>query len=128
MADSTRSAGCPVADRYRRMSGELIARLESQLGGPRDGALLRFSLANAHAAAGHAEAALEACRAALDFDPQYSAAWKLLGRLLAQTGDVAGAIAAYERGIAAAAARGDVQAGREMGVFLRRLTRPATPD
>ena len=101
----------------------LIANLRQQIGGPRDGALLRYSIANALAGAGeHADAA-QACRDALAFDANYSAAWKLLGRSLAEAGDTAGAIDAYERGIVVAAARGDKQAQKEMDVFLRRLKR-----
>lgn len=101
----------------------LIANLRTQIGGARDGALLRFSLGNALAGAGDHAAAAQACRDALAFDPNYSAAWKLLGKSLAQSGDTAGAIDAYERGIAVAAARGDKQAQKEMDVFLRRLKR-----
>ena len=99
----------------------LIANLRRQVGGSRDGALLRFSLANALAAAGDHAGAASACREALVFDANYSAAWKLLGKSLAQVGDTAGAIDAYEQGIAAAERRGDKQAGKEMHVFLRRL-------
>ncbi|ANB16568.1 tetratricopeptide repeat protein [Dokdonella koreensis] len=99
----------------------MIETLRAQIGGPRDGALLRYSLGNALLAAGDAAAAAEALRAALAFDPRYSAAWKLLGRALEQTGDRPGAIAAWREGIVVAEARGDVQAGKEMAVFLRRL-------
>lgn len=101
----------------------LIANLRKQIGGARDGALLRFSLANALAGQGDDAAAAQACRDALAFDANYSAAWKLLGKTLAAAGDTAGAIDAYERGIAVAAARGDRQAQKEMDVFLRRLKR-----
>ena len=99
----------------------LIDRLRAQLDGPRDGALLRFSLGNALLAAGDAAGAAEAFRAATGFDAGYSAAWKLLGRALESAGDTVAACAAYESGIAAAQARGDRQAEKEMTVFLRRL-------
>jgi predicted Zn-dependent protease len=99
----------------------LIDSLRAQIGGPRDGALLRFALAQALLAAGGSGEAAVAAREALGFDADYSAAWKLLGKALAESGDVAGAIAAYTDGIAAAERRGDVQAGKEMRVFLRRL-------
>lgn len=92
-------------------------------GGPRDGALLRVSLANAQLASGDARAAVEELRTALKFDPDYSAAWKLLGKALAASGDGTAAIEAYRNGIVAAAKRGDKQAEREMSVFLRRLER-----
>lgn len=103
------------------MTTDFIARLRAQIGGPRDGALLRFSLGQALLGNGDAVGAAAALREAVAFDPNYSAAWKLLGRALAESGDAASAIDAFERGIAVAQGRGDVQAAKEMGVFLRRL-------
>ncbi len=97
--------------------------MRQMCGGPRDGALLRVSLANALLAHSDASAAIEQLRAALKFDPDYSAAWKLLGKTLADTGDTPAAIEAYRNGIAAAVKRGDKQAEKEMSVFLRRLER-----
>lgn len=101
--------------------GDAIARLRAMCGGPRDGALLRVSLANALLASGEPAAAIDELRRATQFDASYSAAWKLLGKTLADTDDATGAVAAYEQGIAAANARGDKQAEKEMTVFLRRL-------
>lgn len=98
-----------------------IASLRAQCGGPRDGALLRVTLAHALLAENDAASAITQLRRALEFDPDYSAAWKQLGKLLADSGDAAGAIAAYQHGIAAAQKRGDKQAEKEMAVFLRRL-------
>lgn len=106
------------------MTPDFIARLQAQVGGPRDGALLRFSLGNALLGNGDAKGAVVAFREALEFDSRYSAAWKMLGRALAESGDEAGAIAAYEEGITIARARGDEQAAKEMTVFLRRLRKP----
>jgi len=107
------------------MDQNFIARLRAQLGGPRDGALLRHSLGNALLAHGDAAGAVVALREALEFDPQYSAAWKVLGNALAKAGDAPAAIDAWERGIAVAHARGDVQAAKEMTVFLNRLRKAA---
>lgn len=103
------------------MNTGLIDKLRAQLGGPRDGALLRYSLGNALLASGDATAAARVLREALEFDPRYSAAWKALGAALVQAGAQAEAIVAYEQGIAVAQARGDVQAAREMSVFCKRL-------
>ncbi|HEY0231249.1 MAG TPA: tetratricopeptide repeat protein [Dokdonella sp.] len=103
------------------MATDFIARLRAQLGGPRDGALLRFSLGNALLAHGDAAGATVALREAVAFDGNYSAAWKLLGRALAESGDSAAAIETFEHGIEVAQARGDTQAAKEMTVFLRRL-------
>jgi Putative Zn-dependent protease, contains TPR repeats len=99
----------------------LIANLRKQCDGPRDGALLRFSLGNALLAEGEAGMAIDELRHALAFDPTYSAAWKLLGKACLDAGQTQAAAAAWRSGIAAAAQRGDKQAEKEMGVFLRRL-------
>lgn len=105
------------------MSSPLIDNLRAQIGGPRDGAMLRLALADALLSAGERGPAIAALRDALDFDAGYSAAWKRLGKALAESGDTDGAIQAYEQGIEAATRRGDRQAEKEMQVFLRRLRR-----
>ena len=105
------------------MTSPLIANLEKLLGTPRDGALLRYSLGSEYLKAGDAERGIEQLREALRRDPQYSAAWKVLGRALADAGRTDEARDAYARGIAAARARGDRQAEKEMSVFARRLER-----
>ena len=98
-----------------------IANLEKMLGGPRDGALLRYSLGNEWLKAGNAAKAIEHLRSATEFDVNYSAAWKLLGKALAEQGERQASLDAYEQGIRVAQARGDIQAAKEMAVFARRL-------
>ncbi|QKV57997.1 MAG: tetratricopeptide repeat protein [Dechloromonas sp.] len=93
------------------------------LGGPRDGALLRFSLGNEYLKAGDPAKAGKCFQEAVDRDSRYSAAWKALGKALAEAGDVADALTAYERGITVAEAKGDIQAAREMKVFAKRLSK-----
>jgi len=102
----------------------LVERFEAMLAAGRDDALLRFSLGMQYLQAGEAARAAEHLKRAVAHDPDYSAAWKLLGKALAQGGDVDGAAAAYREGIAAAGRKGDKQAAKEMTVFLRRLERP----
>ena len=100
-------------------------RFESLLAAGKDGALLRFGLGNAYLQAGEAANAAAHLKRAVEFDPAYSAAWKLLGKALAQSGDEEGARSAYRAGIEAADRRGDKQAAKEMAVFLRRLEKPS---
>ena len=109
------------------MTNPTIESLEKLIGTPRDGALLRYSLGNEWLKAGDAAAAAAQLREAVIRDPAYSAAWRLLGRALAATGDQAQALEAWRKGIAAARARGDKQAEKEMTVFARRIEkkRPA---
>lgn len=99
----------------------MIENFENMLAQGKDNPLLRFSLGNEYLKAKNIEAAAMHLRAAVALDSNYSAAWKLLGKALAETGDVVGAREAYENGIAAANAKGDKQAAKEMGVFLKRL-------
>ena len=105
------------------MSDSLVERLRAQIGGVRDGALLRFSIGNALLGDGDYAGAAQSFREALGFDPGYSAAWKLLGKALLASDDDEGAATAWRSGIDAANRRGDIQAAKEMTVFLNRLSR-----
>jgi len=102
-----------------------VERFEAMLAGGRDSALLRFSLGMQYLKKGEAARAAEHLRQAVAQDAEYSAAWKLLGKALADSGDAVGATSAYRSGIDAADRRGDKQAAKEMTVFLRRLERAA---
>ena len=103
----------------------MISSLEKLLGTPRDNALLRYSLGLEYARAGERERALEFLREAVRRDALYSAAWKALGKLLAEMNRSADALEAYRQGIEAAKKKGDRQAEKEMTVFARRLEKRA---
>jgi Tfp pilus assembly protein PilF len=98
----------------------LIENLESMLAAGRDDALLRFSLGNAYLKEQPATAVTHLARA-VELNPDYSAAWKIYAKALSILGRDEEARTAYEHGIAAANRNGDIQAAKEMGVFLRRL-------
>ena len=57
----------------------------------------------------------------MERDPDYSAAWKTLGKSLGETQRNEEALAAFKQGIAAAQKKGDRQAEKEMTVFAKRL-------
>ena len=99
----------------------LIENFEKLLASGTDNAMLRFSLGNAYYQAGEFEAAIAHLERALEHDPAYSAAWKIYGKALADSGRPDQARGAYARGIEHADSKGDVQAAKEMRVFLRRL-------
>ncbi|MCP5149380.1 MAG: tetratricopeptide repeat protein [Ectothiorhodospiraceae bacterium] len=101
----------------------MIDRLEALLAQGRDSAPLRFGLGNAYLARGDADTARSHLARAVELDPGYSAAWKLLGKALAAAGREHEAVDAWSHGIDAAQTRGDVQAAREMEVFRRRAQR-----
>jgi Tfp pilus assembly protein PilF len=101
---------------------DLIERLEGMLEGGQDNALLRFSLGNAYLAF-DPQTAAEHLRRALEHDPKYSAAWKLLGQAVTQSGEKQAAVEIYQQGIEIAESNGDKQAAKEMQVFLKRILR-----
>lgn len=98
-----------------------MTRLEHLLAQGQDNALLRFGLGQAYFKADHAQQAVEHLRQAVVHNPDYSAAWQLLGQALTALQQPEQALQAYESGIAAAQRRGDVQAGKVMQVFSKRL-------
>ena len=99
----------------------VVENLEALLAKGTDNALLRFGLANEYLKLGQLEQAIGHLRKAVTHDPKYSAAWKRLGKALAEAGRKTDAIRAYEEGIRVAEEKGDVQAAKEMRVFLGRL-------
>ncbi len=99
------------------MLNELLKLLEK---GP-DNALLRLGIAEAYLKLHEADQALVHLEKAVELDPRYSAAWKLYGKTLLQSGDIGRAETALEKGIRVATDKGDIQAVKEMNVFLKRL-------
>lgn len=99
----------------------IIDNFEKMLAAGQDNALLRYSLGNEYLKLGDAPTAVRHLQRAVQHDREYSAAWKLLGKALAEAGDGAGAQDAYRTGIEVAERKGDVQAAKEMRVFLKRL-------
>ncbi|MSQ91768.1 MAG: tetratricopeptide repeat protein [Gammaproteobacteria bacterium] len=88
-----------------------------------DSPLLRYSYGLECIKAGNFLAAIDHLRKAVEQSPGYSAAWKALGKAHASSGSPERAAEIYELGIAAAQKSGDIQAAKEMSVFLKRLRR-----
>ncbi len=99
----------------------MLQNLEKMLAGGKDNALLRYSLGNEYLKLGQSEQAAEHLQQAISQDPNYSAAWKLLGKALNEAGQLQAALDAYQSGIAVAEKRGDKQAAKEMTVFAKRI-------
>ena len=93
---------------------------EAMLARGQDGEMLRYTLGTAHLAEGDPARAVEHLERAVAMKPDWSAAWRTLGRARAAAGDHPGALEAFDRGAAVAEANGDVQVGKEIGVFRRR--------
>ncbi len=102
----------------------LIDNLENLLAQGQDSALLRYGLGGEYLKLGqHDKAALHLSKA-IELDPNYSAAFKLLGQALAAAGRGQEAAETYRKGIAAAERKGDLQAAKEMRVFAKRIGNP----
>lgn len=113
--------GCHSTGKFANAMS-IIDSFEKMLAGGKDNPLLRFTLGNEYLKINNQARAIEHLRAAVIQDPGYSAAWKILGKALTDTQDREGARSAYASGIAAATAKGDKQAAKEMAVFMKRLT------
>lgn len=112
---------------FTRVNSDAIANFKRLLEAGRDSALLRFSLGSEYLKIGASSVAVEHLAHAVALDPNFSAAWKLLGRALTECDRCEQALAAYERGIGVATANGDKQAAKEMTVFAKRLAKQRGP-
>jgi Tfp pilus assembly protein PilF len=99
----------------------VIRNLEAMLAKGQDSAQLRFALATAYLREHDAARAVEHAQVAVTLEPDYSAAWRLLGQAQVAAGAYDDAVASFERGIEVAQQSGDRQVEKEMQVFLRRL-------
>jgi Tfp pilus assembly protein PilF len=88
-----------------------------------DTALVRFSLGNEYLTQGDDRNAAVHLEEAVRLDPGYSAAWKLLGKVLVNLGETNRAADVYRQGIGVAEESGDRQAAKEMTVFLKRISK-----
>jgi Flp pilus assembly protein TadD len=83
--------------------------------------VVRFGLAGAYLDAGQPESAVAEYREAIRLKPDYSAAYRGLGRSLERVERLDEAKAVYAKGLDVAAQNGDLQTKKEIEVFLRRL-------
>ena len=83
--------------------------------------VVRFGLAGAYLDAGQPESAVLEYREAIRLKPDYSAAYRGLGRSLERAGHLDEAKGVYAKGLDVATQNGDLQTKKEIEVFLRRL-------
>ncbi len=99
------------------------ANFEALLAKGHDNAMLRYSLGNACLTEASYQTAIEHLQKAVEMDPSYSAAWKILGKCYDAIGQHQQAIDSWDSGIAVAEKKGDKQALKEMQVFRKRAAR-----
>lgn len=95
----------------------------SMLEAGNDNALLRYSLANEYLKINDLVNARISIVKAIELQDDYSAAWKLYGKVLTELGDLKAAAEVYEKGIEIAENNGDKQAVKEMQVFKKRVAK-----
>lgn len=95
--------------------------METLLNDGQDNALIRFTMGSAFIKHKKFDEAAEQLAKAVQLEPDYSAAWKLYGQALAASDRIEEAIITFTKGIAVAQKKGDIQAAKEMQVFLNRL-------
>jgi Tfp pilus assembly protein PilF len=100
--------------------------LERMIESGRDSAMLRLTLAGVLIQDQQFDSAATHLESALEQDPNYTAAWKALGKLRNQMQQTDAALAAWQQGIKVAQNNGDKQAEKEMGVFVKRLLKTAS--
>jgi len=99
----------------------MIENLQAMLDSGQDNALLRFTLGSQLLKAGDVEQALPHLAAAVQQEAGYAAAWKLYGKALVEAGELQQARPVYRQGIEDAEGKSDIQAMREIKVFLKRV-------
>lgn len=83
--------------------------------------VVHYGLGMEYLRAGEAANAAAAFRRVLELKPDYSAAYRELGKALEKLGQAEEAVAVYEKGREVAREKGDLQTVKEIEVFLRRL-------
>ena len=83
--------------------------------------VVHYGLGSEHLKLGEFAEAAAAFRQAIALQPDYSAAYRELGKALEKQNRQEEAIAAYRQGKEVATQKGDLQTGREIDVFLKRL-------
>lgn len=103
-----------------------LQAMEKILEQGKDNAMLRCSLGMGYLKEKNIEKAIEHFAFALLYDQNYSAAWKGYAKALTENNLIEIAIDAYQKGISIAQNNGDLQAVKEMQVFLKRLQAKTT--
>ena len=100
-----------------------IDTFEAMLARGQDSEMLRYTLGNAYLSEEQYEHAIVHLQKAVVLKPDYSAAWRQLGRALAAANQFKDAKAAFDQGEIVAQANGDKQAAKEINVFRKRVVK-----
>lgn len=99
----------------------LVDNLEEMLARGNDSAMLRFGLGSACLREKRYTQSIEHLERCLAMDENYAAAYNLLGRAQFKLEQLDAAKKTFTKGLEKAHTAGDIQAEREMQVFLKKL-------
>jgi len=100
-----------------------IDTFEAMLNRGQDSDMLRYTLGNAYYKEKRYAQAVTHLRKAVELNPGYSTAWKVLGRALADELLHHEALEAFDTGLEVALANGDKQVEKEINVFRKRVVK-----
>lgn len=100
---------------------EKIKRLEALLEKDPSDHLAHFLLGREYLEAARFDDAARVLQQCVEMNPQFTAAYRFLGDAHRKAGRNKEAVITYELGIGVAQETGDLQAGQEMQVFLKKL-------
>ena len=103
------------------MAMSQIETFEAMLARGQDSEMLRYTLGNAYFTELDFSKAIVHLRRAVALKPDYSAAWRVLGRALAGDGQLLEAREAFDQGEMVALRNGDKQTAKEINVFRKRV-------
>lgn len=101
----------------------MFEQIEKLIEQGRDGYEARLAAGQARLKNGDLERAIEHLKRAVEFAPERSLAWQLLGKALLAHGEDDAARGVWEHGLNAARTAGDKQVEKTIAVFLKRLDR-----
>ncbi len=105
---------------------ERIKQLEALVNSEPGNPLFRYTLGMEYLKVGEYANAAAALREAVRLNPEYSAAYRELGRALEKDRQTGEAAQVYQSGIAIANRQGDLQTAKEMEVFLKRIRKESS--
>lgn len=98
-----------------------LKALEKMLERDSDNPMLHYTIGALFLKEGSPEQAVDHLQKAVVLNSTHSASWKLYGKALTKLDRLEQAAKAYKKGITVAESLGDIQAAKEMKVFVKRL-------
>ncbi len=111
---------------YSEKTMDKIATLKQLVEQNPDNALFRYTLGYEYLKNNRFEEAIKHFQIAIQLNPNYTAAYRDLGKALQECGNNEKAEAIYQKGIEVGTTTGDLQTVKEIQVFLKRLQKQKT--